>query len=76
MIGDACAAGEAMVVRRVSDRDADKLRELARLGLRLGAEVEVTNPSRYEGPIGVRVGGHRRSIPLGLARAVFLQPLP
>lgn len=71
-----CAVGAPMAVRRVSDRDPDKLRELARLGLRLGALVEVTSESRYEGPIGVRIADRRRSVPLGLARAVFLEPAP
>lgn len=68
-----CRAGRALVVRRVSDRDPELLRELARLGLRLGAEVEVVSESRYEGPIGIRVGGRRRSVALGLARAVFME---
>jgi len=68
-------AGERLVVRRVSDRDPDKLRELARLGLRLDAELEVVHESRYEGPISVRVAGARRtvSVPLGIARAVYLE---
>jgi DtxR family transcriptional regulator, Mn-dependent transcriptional regulator len=70
---DECPAGRRLVVRRVSDRDPELLRELARIGLRLGAEVEVVSPSRYEGPIGVRVGGRRRAVALGLARAVFLE---
>lgn len=70
-----CAAGERLVVRRVSDRDPDKLRELARLGLHLGARLEVVAESRYEGPIGVRVEGRRRTVPvpLGIARVVFLE---
>ena len=70
-----CAGGEHLVVRRVSDRDPDKLRELTRLGLRLGARVEVVAESRFEGPIGVRVEGRRRTVavPLGIARVVFLE---
>jgi DtxR family transcriptional regulator, Mn-dependent transcriptional regulator len=67
-----CSAGERLQVRRVSDRDAGKLRAMERLGLRLGAAVEVVGESRYEGPISVRVDGRRRQVPLGIARDVFL----
>jgi DtxR family Mn-dependent transcriptional regulator len=69
---DGCAEGESLTVVRVSDGDPGKLRELARLGLTLGAEVEVVRTSRYEGPLTVRVGGRRRQVALGVARAVFL----
>ena len=72
-----CRAGERLAVRRVSDRDPDKLRELARLGLRLGAQVEVVSESRFEGPIRVRVDGRQRgvAVPLGIARVVYLEAL-
>jgi len=66
-------AGERVRVRRVSDRDPGKLRVLERLGLRLGSEVDVVDQSEYEGPIEVRVGGRRRQVPLGVARAVFVR---
>jgi DtxR family Mn-dependent transcriptional regulator len=67
-------AGERVSVRRVSDRDPGKLRVLDRLGLRLGAELEVLAESEYESPIEVRVGGgRRRQVPLGIARVVFVQ---
>jgi DtxR family Mn-dependent transcriptional regulator len=65
-------AGERLRVRRVSDRDAGKLRALQQLGIRLGVEVEVVAESVYEGPIQVRVGGRRRQLPLGIAREVFV----
>jgi Fe2+ transport system protein FeoA len=64
--------GDVLSVVRVSDRDPGILRELKRLGLVLGAEVEVLRGSRYEGPLMVRVNGHRRQVALGVARAVFL----
>ena len=70
---DECATGEPRTVVRVSDRDPGVLRELARLGLVLGAEVEVLRGSRYEGPLLVRIGGHRRQVALGVARAAFLR---
>lgn len=65
-------AGERLLVRRVSDRDPDKLRAVEQLGLRLGATVEVLGESLYESPIRVRVDGHRRQVPLGIARVVFV----
>jgi Fe2+ transport system protein FeoA len=66
-------AGERLRVGRVSDRDPGKLRRLEQLGLRLGVELEVVAESEYEGPIHIRVGGRRRQVPLGVARAVFIQ---
>jgi DtxR family Mn-dependent transcriptional regulator len=67
--------GQRLAVRRVSDRDPAKLRELARLGLRLGASLDVIRESEYEGPISVRIGGRARAVavPLGLARVVYVE---
>ncbi|MDQ6773276.1 MAG: metal-dependent transcriptional regulator [Candidatus Dormibacteraeota bacterium] len=63
---------ETVTVRRVSDRDPGKLRELGRLGLKLGAQLAVLRESQYEGPIAVRLGTRQRQVPLGLAREVFV----
>ncbi len=68
-----CQPGEVLTVVRVSDRDPGILRELTRLRLVLGAEVEVLRESRYEGPLLVRIAGRRRQVALGVARAVFLK---
>lgn len=65
--------GEHLHVRRVSDRDAGKLRALKRLGVDIGTELEVLAESEYEGPIEVRLGGRRRDVPIGVARAVFVE---
>jgi DtxR family transcriptional regulator, Mn-dependent transcriptional regulator len=69
-------AGAPLTVRRVSDRDAGVLRVVDRLGLRPGTQLEVLARSEYDGPIAVRVGGRRRMVPIGVARAVFVQPAP
>jgi DtxR family Mn-dependent transcriptional regulator len=69
---DETRPGEKLVVEGVSDEDARKLRELDRLGLTPGTRVDVVAASEYEGPIEVRVKGRRSSIPLGLARAIFV----
>jgi DtxR family Mn-dependent transcriptional regulator len=67
-----CRAGEEVVVRVVSDEDADRLRELQRRGLVPGARLTVLEGSRYESPIEARLRGRRVSVPLGLARSVFV----
>ena len=68
-----CRPGEKVVVQVVSDDDPALLRELERRGLVPGTRIEVLESSRYESPIECRVKGRRVSIPLGLARAVFVE---
>ena len=68
-----CRAGERVVVQGVSDDDPVKLRELERRGLMPGTAIEVVAASEFEGPIEVRIKGRRMSVPLGLARAVFVE---
>lgn len=68
-----CRVGEKVVVQGVSDEDPSRLRELDRRGLVPGARIEVVADSRFESPIAVRINGHRASVPLGLARAVFVE---
>ncbi|TMD98130.1 MAG: metal-dependent transcriptional regulator [Chloroflexi bacterium] len=65
-------AGERLVVQGVSDEDPVKLRELERRGLVPGAPIAVVGASEFEGPVEVRLKGRRESVPLGLARAVFV----
>ncbi len=67
-----CKAGERVVVQGVSDDDPGRLRELERRGLVPGTRIAVVAGSEYEGPIEVRIKGRRDSVPLGLARAMFV----
>jgi DtxR family transcriptional regulator, Mn-dependent transcriptional regulator len=67
-----CQAGEKVVVHDVSDDDPSKLREIGRRGLRPGTRIDVVSGSQFEGPIEVRVKGRRESVPLGLAKAMFV----
>ena len=67
-----CHAGEKVVVHDVSDDDPSKLREIGRRGLRPGTRIDVVAGSEFEGPIEIRVKGRRESVPLGLARAMFV----
>jgi DtxR family Mn-dependent transcriptional regulator len=68
-----CRAGEKVVVQGVSDDDPKRLRELERRGLIPGTRIEVVVTSQYEAPIECRIKGRRVSIPVGLARAVFVE---
>ncbi len=65
--------GEKLVVQGVSDDDPVVLRELERRALLPGTGIEVVGASEFEGPIAVRIKGRRLSIPLGLARAIFVE---
>ena len=67
-----CETGQSVTVRRVSDRDSEKLKALEQLGIQLGTRLEVVTGSVWEGPIEVRVGRRRMQVPLGLAAAVFV----
>lgn len=67
-----CQAGEKVSVQGVSDEDPGKLRELERRGFMPGTRIAVLAGSEYEGPIEVRVRGRRESVPLGLARTIFV----
>jgi len=67
-----CRPGEKVIVQGVSDDDSGKLRELERRGLMPGARLAVLAGSEFEGPIEVRIKGRRESVPLGLARAIFV----
>ena len=68
-----CRVGEKLVVQGVSDDDPVRLRELERRGLLPGTRLEMVEESKFEGPIGVRIKGRRAGIPLGLARALFVE---
>jgi DtxR family Mn-dependent transcriptional regulator len=64
--------GERVTVQGVSDDDPGKLRELQRRGLVPGTKLVILAASEFEGPIEVRLRGKHESVPLGLARAVFV----
>src|SRR3979490_1565931 len=68
-----CVAGEKVIIRVVSDTDPIRLRELERRGLVPGARLVVREGSTYESPIEVDLDRRHLSIPLGLAREVFVE---
>jgi DtxR family Mn-dependent transcriptional regulator len=68
-----CKAGDVVLVQGVSDDDPQRLRELQRRGLVPGTRIEVLVASEYEAPIECRIKRHKVTIPLGLARGVFVE---
>jgi DtxR family transcriptional regulator, Mn-dependent transcriptional regulator len=64
--------GERLTIQGVSDDDSGKLRELQRRGLVPGTKLVILAASEFEGPLEVKLRGRRESVPLGLARAVFV----
>ena len=68
-----CKAGEKVRVQGVSDEDPARLREFEHRGLVPGTSIEVLAASEFESPIDCRIKGRRVTIPLGLARALFVE---
>src|SRR6202790_4764902 len=68
-----CRVGEKVVVQGVSDEDPSRLRELERRNLLPSTRMEIVGGSKSEGPIAVRIKGRRASVPLGLARGMFVE---
>jgi DtxR family Mn-dependent transcriptional regulator len=71
------AAGEQVRVRRVHDKEPERLRYLAELGIRPGSLVRILDKAPFEGPITVWVedtgGGATRAVGVGLAAQVFVE---
>jgi DtxR family Mn-dependent transcriptional regulator len=65
-------AGRVVMVQRVDDRDAARLRYLAELGITPGTEVEVVSRAPFEGPLTLRVRGAARVIGPALAREIMV----
>jgi DtxR family Mn-dependent transcriptional regulator len=71
---DELTVGARAKVRRVSDRDGDRLRYLAELGMTPGTIFEVTARAPFDGPITVRLDdGTERTVGRGLARQVLVE---
>ncbi|HET9426068.1 MAG TPA: metal-dependent transcriptional regulator [Gemmatimonadaceae bacterium] len=67
------ADGAQARISRVGDRDAERLRYLANLGMAIGAEVELVSREPYDGPITVKIDGKRRVIGPELARHILVE---
>lgn len=64
--------GDAAKVARVSDKDADRLRYLAELGIIPGASIQVIAREPYGGPIALSVGSASRTIGPELAEQILV----
>jgi DtxR family transcriptional regulator, Mn-dependent transcriptional regulator len=69
---DACRRGEDLVVSAVADDDSERLRAIERRGLVPGARLKIEATSEFESPIEVKLDGRAVSVPLGLARGIFV----
>jgi DtxR family Mn-dependent transcriptional regulator len=70
---DDLTVGARARVRRVSDRDGDRLRYLAELGMTPGTAFEILERAPFDGPITVRLDdGSHRSVGRTLARQVLV----
>ena len=71
------APGEQVRVRRVSDKQPERLRYLAELGIRPGSMVRILDKAPFDGPITLWVdesgGGATRAVGVGLAAQVHVE---
>jgi DtxR family transcriptional regulator, Mn-dependent transcriptional regulator len=71
------AAGDSARIAAVSDRNAERLRYLAELGIVPGVDVTVIAREPFEGPIALRIAdGERRTIGPALAGQILVTPRP
>jgi len=71
-LAEAPDAGQAGVVRRVSDHSAEQLRYLAELGLRPDVAFTVVERAPFHGPIKLRLGKREISVGNELAQEIFV----
>jgi DtxR family transcriptional regulator, Mn-dependent transcriptional regulator len=69
---DSCSLGEEVVISAVADDDSERLRAIERRGLVPGARLAIVATSEFEGPVEVTLEGRLVSVPLGLARGIFV----
>jgi DtxR family Mn-dependent transcriptional regulator len=66
--------GEGGTFTRVSDSEPEMLRYLAELGIRPGAEIEVTAVQPFGGPLTIAVAGSSHAIGGELAERMVIAP--
>jgi DtxR family Mn-dependent transcriptional regulator len=66
---------ETVVILRVRDSSPEALRALARLGMRLGAKIEIMAREPFDGALTLRVNGETHSVGQDLAAQVFVEDL-
>ncbi|MHB1073236.1 MAG: metal-dependent transcriptional regulator [Gemmatimonadaceae bacterium] len=69
-------AGDEATVLRVGDKDADRLRYLAELGVTPGTRLRVLARAPFEGPITLALPQGERAVGPALARQILVEPAP
>lgn len=69
-----CTAGEAVRVRRVSDRDKRVLEHAARMGITLNATLTVKQKMSFDGSMVVKIGSKEAFLSEKVANAIFVRP--
>ena len=67
------ATGELAIVARVADDDGSRLRYLAELGIKPGAEITVLTRAPFEGPITLAIAGQEHPIGAALAEQILVE---
>lgn len=70
------AAGQRSRVKRVSDDDGELLRYLAKVGIRPGVQVTLTERAPFDGPLTLRIGRSIVQVGPALASRVMVETLP
>ena len=70
------AAGASARIERVSDKNGDRLRYLAELGILPGEVVTIVAREPFGGPIALRIGSVSRTIGSELAAQILVSPAP
>ena len=65
--------GERARIVRVSDAEPEMLRYLTAQRIGIGGELELIERQPFDGPCEVRIGKHRHSLGIRLARAIHVQ---
>jgi DtxR family Mn-dependent transcriptional regulator len=69
------APEQEATVRRVPDGDPELLRYLARLGIVPAARIRMVGKEPFQGPVTIDVDGTRRSLGIGVAEMVKVEPV-
>jgi len=67
------AAGESVLVTRVTAQNAEQLTYLGSLGIRPDASLTVIGKAPFDGPVHLRVGTASHHVGLNLARQIFIR---
>ncbi len=66
-------AGESVIVRRVSDRDPEKLRFLGKLGIYPQSEIKVMSKAPFNGPIHIQVNEVSHHLGREISDAIWVE---